>query len=80
MKINLYQESWDIFVRNIIWLRKHYKIPKNKMAEILGIDIAALNKIEKNEIPDEVTVEILLNAEKFFGIPIKDFIGHFIYE
>lgn len=56
MKINLYQESWDIFVRNIIWLRKHYKIPKNKMAEILGIDIAALNKIEKNEMPDEVTV------------------------
>ncbi len=80
MQINLYQEAWEIFVRNIIWLRKHYKIPKNKMAEILGINISTLNEIEKKKMPDEVTVEILLKAENFFGIPIKDLIGHFIYE
>lgn len=78
MRINLFQKNWDIFVKNIIWLRKHYKISKKRMAEILGVDTATLTKIEHNELPDEVTVEIFIKAETFFGIPVNDLISHYI--
>ncbi len=80
MRINLFQKNWDIFVKNIIWLRKHYRISKKRMADLLGIDTATLTKIERNELPDEVTVEIFIKAEKFFRIPINDLISNYIYD
>ncbi len=80
MKINLYQKYWDTFVRNIIWLRKYYKISKKRMAEILGVTTDTLTKIEHYEMPNEVTVEILIKAEKFFEIPINDLISNYIYD
>ena len=78
MRINLYQKYWDTFVRNIVWLRKHYKISKKRMAEILGVTTDTLTKIEHYEMPDEVTVEILIKAEKFFGILIYDLLTCYI--
>lgn len=80
MTINIYNETWEYFVRNTIWLRKHFSLSKKKMAEILGISVSTLTEIEKGNMPDEVTVEVLFKAEKYFGIPIKDFISHFIYD
>ncbi len=80
MRINLFQKNWDIFVKNIIWLRVHYKISKKRMAEILGVNIDTLTKIENNELPDEVTVEIFIKAENFFKIPINDLIGNYVFD
>ena len=80
MIINENSEAWECFSRNISWLRKHFKIPKKEMCKILQIDISTLKKIEKGKLPDEVTIEILFNAEKYFDIPIKVLISHFIYE
>lgn len=80
MKINLYQNCWNCFVRNIVELRKYYEIPKNKFAKILGIDIATLRRIESGELPENITVEIFLKAEKYFGIPVNDLITYFIFD
>ncbi|MBQ8766403.1 MAG: helix-turn-helix transcriptional regulator [Clostridia bacterium] len=76
----MYSETWEVFVRNIVWLRKHFNLSKKKMSEILGIDISTLVEIEKGSMPNEVTVDILFKAENYFGIPIKDLISRFIYD
>lgn len=57
------------FAHNVAWLRKYYCIPKKRMAQLLGISIGSLNKLEKGEIPPRITVEVLFNIYVAFRIP-----------
>lgn len=59
-------------VNNIIFLRKKYGISKKVMAEILGVCVETLNKIERGELPPRLNLEIVFNIQKYFGICPKD--------
>ncbi|MBQ8765509.1 MAG: helix-turn-helix transcriptional regulator, partial [Clostridia bacterium] len=50
---------WKIFVCNLIKLRKNNKLSKREMAEICGITVKMLDEIEKGNLPEELSVEII---------------------
>ena len=62
----------DIFLHNIVWLRKHYGLSKNEMAKRLGIGLWSLNKIEKGELPPRLHCDIIFTVYHVFGIPYAD--------
>lgn len=69
------EKEYAILLNNIIWLRKHYKFSKERMADIMGIEINTLEKIESGKIPDELTVEAILKMQNFFRIKPQDLLG-----
>lgn len=58
----------DIFLYNIVWLRKHYRLSKKEMARRLGIGLWSLNIIEKGKLPPHLHCDVLFAAHKNFGI------------
>lgn len=62
------REEIDNLVKNIVYLRKNNNLSKKSMAEKLGVSLYSLNIIEKGQIPKLLTVDMLLNIEKEFGI------------
>lgn len=62
----------EIFLKNVMWLREHYGISKKHMAELLGIGIASLNKIENGEMPKRLGVEIVFKIYDVFKILPKN--------
>ena len=65
----------DIFLQNIIWLRKHYGLSKKEMAKKLGIGIWTLNKIEKGELPPRLKIDVLFYIYKEFGISMSEMLS-----
>ena len=47
------------FSRNIILLRSHYGYSQKHMAQLLGIGVESLRKIEKGIIPPRLTVDVI---------------------
>ena len=72
MKNYAFDNEIDIFLKNISYLRKHNKLSKRKMAEILGIGVKSLNKIENGELPPRIGVNVFFKIEKNFGISPKN--------
>ena len=62
----------DIFLHNIVWLRKHYGLSKKEMAKRLGIGLWSLNKIEKGELPPRLHCDIIFAIFQNFGVPFAD--------
>lgn len=62
----------EIFLRNIIWLRKHNGLSKKEMAKRLDIGLWSLNKIEKGELPPRLHCDIIFAVHQNFGIPCAD--------
>lgn len=60
--------SWQIFVYNIVWLRKHYELSEEKMAEIMEISVDLLKQIELGQGADELSVEVIYKIYDFFGV------------
>ncbi len=60
--------SWQIFVYNIVWLRKHYEFSEEKMAEIMEISVDLLKQIELGQGADELSVEVIYKIYDFFGV------------
>ena len=54
--------AFENLSHNIIWLRKHHGYSKRKMAELLGIGLWSLNRLERFEIPPKLTVDIIILA------------------
>ena len=67
--------EFDIFCHNITWLLKKHNYTKKEMANLLGISIGSLNKIERGQIPPRMTTEVLNQACKHFDIPIHSLFG-----
>lgn len=68
------REEAENFMFNVAWLRKKYGLSKVKMAKLLGIGVGSLNKIEKGELPPRMSVDVVFNIHKHFGIlPKKQF-------
>lgn len=61
-------------VYNIAWLRKHHAISKRKMAKILGIGIATLNRIESGELPSSLGGGALVRMYAYFGVRTDELI------
>ncbi|MBQ8766255.1 MAG: helix-turn-helix transcriptional regulator [Clostridia bacterium] len=72
MELYKNEKYWKNFVKNIIWLRKHYEFPKERMAEILGINVEMLNRIENGEMPEELNMEIIFKISNFFSLNPKE--------
>jgi len=60
------------FIYNLCKLRKLHKLPKCKMAKILGISVNTLNKIESGQFPERLGVEVLFRVWDYFGVEPKD--------
>ncbi len=58
----------EIFLKNVTWLRRHYGISKKRMAGLLGIGIASLNKIEEGKMPERLGVETVFRIYDKFGV------------
>lgn len=71
----MFEKEYKILLDNIMWLRKHYEFSKERMAEIMGISIEMMNEIENGQMPEELTVEAVLNIHKFFGVEPQDLLG-----
>ena len=55
-------DEWkETFIHNVIWLRKFYGISKKRMAQLLGIGVQSLNRIESGEIPPKIRIDIFIN-------------------
>jgi len=61
---------------NLCWLRKKYGISQKLMAELLGISLYSLRRLEQGFLPETVGVEILFCIHKHLGIDPGDFISH----
>ena len=62
----------EIFLYNVIWLRKHYGLSKKEMAKKLGISVWMLNKIERGELPPNLKIDVLFCIRKEFGVFMLD--------
>lgn len=62
----------EIFLKNVVWLRRHNGISKKRMAELLGISTVSLNKIENGEMPKRLGVEIVFKIYDVFKILPKN--------
>lgn len=69
------EKEYEVLLNNIVWLRKHYEFSKERMAEIMGVSIEMLNEIENGKMPEDLTVEAVLNMQDFFRIEPQDLLG-----
>lgn len=60
------------FIFNVSEIRKHFGLSKNKMAKTLKIELKTLDKIENGKFPENLSVEVVFEIYKNFGIPPKD--------
>lgn len=56
------------FVCNIKWLRRQHGLTRKQMAEILKIGIWSMDKLEKGEIPPQLSIDVFFAVQKYFGI------------
>ena len=71
MNTNTNDDIMEYLSHNVLYLRKKHKITKKEMAEILGIGIKTLNKIEQGLLPPTLSVEVLFSIREHFGIPLS---------
>ncbi len=69
------KKELQTFSYNVAWLRKKNGLTKKKMAQILGIGVVSLNKIERGEVPPRTSVEILFKIYNYFNIRPSELIA-----
>lgn len=62
-------------LQNIVTLRTKNKISKEDMANLLDISVKALEQIENGELPKGLSVDVVFNIQKNFGVCTKDQFG-----
>ena len=67
-----------IFMKNVAWLRKTNGLTKREMAEILGISVYSLNKIEKGVFPPRTRVDIVVAIHRRFGIGPSEMVAELL--
>jgi len=67
-------EYIQYFCENIKALRKICKLSKRKMSKKLGISRRWLSSLEKGKMPTELSVDVLISINRYFGVtPSKMF-------
>lgn len=67
------EKEISIFCKNIKYLREKHNLEKREMADICGIDIPSLEKIEKGILPDSISIDIVINLYRHFNISPEKF-------
>ena len=60
--------SFSVFFHNIVGLRAKYGYSQKYMAQLLGIGVGTLRKIEQGIIPPRLGIDIAFRVSKHFGI------------
>ncbi len=60
------EKLWNNFCRNVAWLRKRYRLSKEKMASFLQIGTRTLTQIEQGVIPPQLNGTIIIRIWKIF--------------
>ncbi len=67
----------EIFMENVVFLRKTHGYSKRKMAELLCISIGTLNKIETGVFPKQLDVDVFWQVADVFRVsPSRLFVSH----
>ncbi len=66
------EEEVNNLLYNIKWLRLRHGLTEEQMAEILGIGVGSLRKIEKGELPPRLSVNIVFEVQNYFALKPKD--------
>ena len=69
------EHSFNIFLENVKRLRDQYALSKKKMAGIMDVSIYTINKIERGELPPKMSVTVVFNLEKYFGIAASELVS-----
>ena len=72
MKTNSLEKDYAVFMYNTHWLRRQYSLSKRKMAKIMGIGIASLNKMERGDFPPRLKINTILDVCRYFHIKPAD--------
>lgn len=66
------KKEMENFLYNVKWLRHRHGLSKKRMAELLGIGLWSLNKIENGEMPPKLDIGIIVQIKNHFGIYPKE--------
>ena len=61
--------NWMNLVKN---LRKQHRLSQKEMAQLLGIGVGSLRKIENDSIPLRMSVDVVFKVHAVFGILPED--------
>lgn len=61
----------EILCRNIIFLKNKWKLTQKELSEISGLSLYSIRRIQKGYCPDTLTVDVLFNLSKYYGIKIS---------
>jgi len=61
-------QELDNFCHNVKLLRQQSHLTKRQMAQLLGISVDSLNKLECGQLPPRLSIRIVYNIYYFFGI------------
>ena len=61
-------DTLEMFSHNITLLRAHYGYSQKYMAQLLGIGVGSLRKIEKGIIPPRLKVDVVFAVQNHFLI------------
>ena len=67
--------QWNNLIYNINSIRKQHNLSKKQFAVILNTSEKIIDKIEKQQIPIDLNLQIVFNIHKYFGIEITDLFG-----
>ena len=68
MEFRKTQKEIYVLTQNIRILRKKHSLTKQEMARILKIGTGSLRKLENGELPQKLSVEVLFEIQRYFGI------------
>ena len=78
MKNETREESEEYFCHNVRWLREHHRLSQTGMAAMLRISVAELEQIEGGSIPEELSIDVLCDIYRYFGVSLSDQMGRIL--
>ncbi|MBQ5672542.1 MAG: helix-turn-helix transcriptional regulator [Oscillospiraceae bacterium] len=60
---------------NLTYLRKENGISKQELADIMGVGLWTVTKLERGELPPRMKVEALFRIQHRFGVSVHRLLG-----
>lgn len=61
--------------QNLTYLRKENGISKQELADIMGVGLWTVTKLERGELPPRMKVEALFRIQHRFGVSVHRLLG-----
>lgn len=65
----------DNLANNLAHLRKESGISKQELADIMGVGLWTVTKLERGELPPRMKVEALFRIQHRFGVSVHRLLG-----